>query len=105
MMQEASLLNNQSSFNMFYGVVEDMEQCFRLRLLGYVYSLIFFSSISLNSLLLYTFYRKKKLRSPVNIFIVTITLFNLTGTLIEPPFVIVSHFNCGYIFKNETSKM
>ena len=64
---------------------------FVLNLVGIYLTIIFISSILLNSLLLLVFIRYKKTRTPLNQLIMIMTIFNLIGS-IQFPFVIQSHF-------------
>ena len=77
----------------FYGVSSPVE-CFKLNLIAIYCIVIFVLSLVFNSLLIIVFYIYKDLTSPLNPFIITLTIFNLAGTLIEFPFVIASNFYC-----------
>lgn len=60
-----------------------------------VYSMIMFSlSLSFNSLLLYAFIKNQKLRSPVNMFILALTVCNIFATLSEMQFIVPSTYLC-----------
>ena len=60
-----------------------------------VYALIMFTcSLIFNSLLLYAFIKNPALRSPVNMFILALTVCNLFATLSEMQFIIPSTFLC-----------
>ena len=77
----------------YYGVESPVE-CFNLNLIAIYCIVVVVLSLIFNSLLIVVFYVYKDLSSPLNPFIITLTIFNLVGTLIEFPFVIVSNFYC-----------
>ena len=76
--------------------------CRLLFYLAYAFGILLVSSVILNSLLLYTFYKCSVLHAPRNYFMITITFFNLIGAIGIFPFQIISYLNCRFvpIFKN-----
>ena len=46
---------------------------------------------------LFIFYKCPKLHAPTNFYMITITLFNLIGTIIVFPFQIISNLNCRWV--------
>lgn len=73
-------------------------ECYKLNLIGILCILIFVLSSFFNSALLWTFIRNKSLRTSLNIFIIALAGFNLFGTIVELPFIIVSNLSCRWIF-------
>jgi hypothetical protein len=67
--------------------------CFVLSIIGVYVSLLFFLGIVLNILNLWLFL-KAKLLNPINLFMTTLIILNLIGTLLELPLVIHSAFSC-----------
>ena len=60
-----------------------------------VYSVFMFSSSFIsNSLLLYAFIKNKEVRSPVNMFIMALSICNIFATLSEGQVIIASTFMC-----------
>ena len=69
-------------------------KCYKLNIIAvYCMILFLFSSIS-NALVLRKLHLKKKKKNPFEVFMITLTAFNLIGTLIELPFVITSNLFC-----------
>ncbi len=86
----------QNSSKMFdLGVVSPIE-CSKLHIIAYYLIIIFILGIISNSILLLILIRYKDMRVTLNIFVATITILNLFGTLTELPFVIHSHFKCRF---------
>ena len=69
-------------------------ECYKLRIVGVLTTLLFIFSTTFNGILLYAFIKHKKLRTPLNIYIIAISVLNLVSTIIELPFIIVSNFYC-----------
>ena len=69
-------------------------ECYKLRVVSINCIILFALSLLFNSFLLIIFLIKKQLQKPSNIFIFTLTLFNLIGSIGEFPFVIVSSLYC-----------
>jgi len=62
-----------------------------------IYSIIMFSTALVsNSLLLLAFIKEKTLRSPVNMFIIAVSVCNIIATLSEAQFIIPSTFACRF---------
>ncbi len=90
-----NFLNFSEVFNLDQKIDnESGVECYKLRTIGLYCVFLFISGTVFNSLLLWTFYRNKELRTPINMFIIALTIFNLFGCLFEMPFVIVSNFYC-----------
>ena len=63
-----------------------------------VYAMFMFSaSLIFNSLLLLAFIKEKRVRTPVNMFIVAISVCNIVATLSEAQFIIPSTFACRWV--------
>nr|QVK45896.1 G protein-coupled receptor [Proales similis] len=71
--------------------------CWKLNLVAVYCVVLFALSVTFNSLLLWIFFRYKELRSPVNTFIIAITILNLVGSMSEFPFVITSNLYCRWM--------
>ena len=69
-------------------------ECYKLRIVSINCIVLFLLSVIFNSFLLIIFLTKKQLQKSSNIFIFTLTLFNLIGSITEFPFVIVSNLYC-----------
>jgi hypothetical protein len=95
-------LNFSKVFNVDPSVdTETGVECYKLKTIGLYCLFLFLSGTVFNGLLLWTFYRNKELRTPMNMFIIALTIFNLFGCLLEMPFVIVSNMYCKYEKKND----
>ena len=68
--------------------------CWKLNLVSIYYMLLFLSSILVNCALLLSFVRIKKLRTPMNLFVIVFTGLSLIGSLSQAPFVILSNYYC-----------
>lgn len=76
-------------------------ECYKLRLVSVLFIFMFILSITFNSLLLWTFFTFKDLRLlPLNLFVIALTINNLSGTISEFPFVIISNFYCRFVLKD-----
>ena len=70
--------------------------CFKLKTIALYCVFIFLTGTMFNSILLWIFYKYKELRTPMNGFIIALTVLNLTGCITEMPIVILSNFYCKY---------
>ena len=68
--------------------LESPTKCYKLRILGIFYVLLFLASTVFNSLLFYVFIKNKNLRTAFNLFIIALIILNLIGTFTELPFVV-----------------
>ena len=71
--------------------------CQKLKLLGYYLSFTCLTGFLLNSILIWIFSYSRELRTPLNRLIMTITVNNLVGCLIDMPLQIISTFKCAYV--------
>lgn len=69
-------------------------ECYKLNIIACYCIILLVLSVTFNSTLLLIFYRYKKLRTSLNMFIMSITFLNLIGSLSEFSFVIPSNFFC-----------
>ena len=69
--------------------------CHQLQLIGFLCVFLFSLSLFANLFLLWVFAKKKSLRIPMNMFVITLTVFNVIGTLVEWPVFFTSQFFCG----------
>ena len=70
--------------------------CETLKLFTIYGVLMFGCSLFFNSLVVYSFIKNKKLRSPINILILTITICNIIATISEMAMVVPSTYFCKY---------
>ena len=91
--KEIDLYNNNSNEN------KSPIDCETLKLFTIYGVLMFGCSLFFNSLVVYSFIKNKKLRSPINILILTITICNIIATISEMAMVVPSTYFCRY-FKN-----
>lgn len=89
-MSYPSLLNESS--DAIYLITSG--ECQRLTIMGVINTIVFVGSLVFNSSLLWLFLSHKDLQNALNIFIMVLTFFNLTGSVLEYPFVILSQFHC-----------
>ena len=73
-------------------------ECYKLRFVAIYCILLLTLSVSFNSMLVIVFVKYKELRTPLNTFIIAITVCNLCSSCVELPFVITSNLNCGWTF-------
>ena len=76
------------------GSLDSPVDCFILQLFGILSVFLFALSLAANSLLLFVFYKHRSLCSPMNIFVITLTIFNEICTIVEWPFIIGSNLFC-----------
>ena len=69
-------------------------ECYKLKYISLYSTILFFTSLFFNSTLLYIIFKHKYLRTSLNMFIVSISILNLIGTLVEFPIVTISNFHC-----------
>ena len=69
-------------------------KCEKLNYLAVTFIFLLLFGIILNSLLLWSFFKCPKLQEPSDYFMITMTFFNLIGTAIIFPFMIVTNFKC-----------
>ena len=69
-------------------------ECYKLQLIGVYCILMLMLAVCFNSLLLLVFVRYKSLRTMMNMFVLTNTLLNLVGSILEFSLVIPSNFAC-----------
>ena len=74
--------------------MEPTVECYKLRIVGVFCCLLFLGGVFFNAILLYAFWKHKNLRTPINIYIMGLTVFNLFGSLFELPFIMVSNLYC-----------
>lgn len=77
--------------------IESPVECYKLRILASYSIVVFIASVVFNGFLLHLFYINKELRSTLNMLIITLTIFNFIGSIIEFPFIIVANFNCRFL--------
>jgi hypothetical protein len=67
---------------------DNATKCFNLRLIAYYLIFLFVFGLLTNLILIFIFITNKKLRIPLNIFVMVLCVFNLAGVLLELPPVI-----------------
>lgn len=73
---------------------QDESKCFGLKLIAYYLIFLFIFGSLINGVLLYIFCTNKKLRIPLNIFVIALTVCNLIGVITELPPVILTNLKC-----------
>jgi hypothetical protein len=68
--------------------------CHHLTFLACFLIIVFILGILSNSALLWIYYEKKEFRKPLDLLIITLTLNNFIGTLIELPPLILTNSYC-----------
>lgn len=71
-----------------------------LHFVGWYMSFLLAFTFAINWSLLATFIGTKELRKPINTFVISITVLNLVGCILEFPFVVGSAFSCRWIFNH-----
>jgi hypothetical protein len=74
-----------------------------LKIIGVYLIILFVLSIVSNVTLLWLFYINKKLRKPTDIYILTLAVNNVFGSVTSLPFIIISNFTSGYLFERNIS--
>lgn len=74
--------------------IERDVKCFQLKIMGVYCTIVFISSLVLNSMHLYVYLKNKRLRTPNNFFHLALTILNLFASCTELPMVMISAFNC-----------
>lgn len=69
-------------------------ECHTLKYLAYYCMLLLLVSLVSNVSLIVLYMQNKRLRNPLNSFIIAIITLNLVGSLIELPIVTLSNYNC-----------
>ena len=77
-----------------FGGIPSPIDCWKLNIIAAFVSLLLFLSVSFNSTLLWVFYSFKELRTPLNVFVIVLTAFNLFGSMSEFTFIITTNFAC-----------
>jgi hypothetical protein len=93
--KEIDLYNNNNNSNENKSPID----CETLKLFTIYGVLMFGCSLFFNSLVVYSFIRNKKLRSPINMLILTITICNIIATISEIAMVVPSTYFCRYFQK------
>lgn len=68
--------------------------CYKLNIIAIYCTTLLILCLFSNGLLIWLILKYKKLRTPLNILILTLAFYNLIGSLLEFPFVIHSNFYC-----------
>ncbi|CAF0955798.1 unnamed protein product [Brachionus calyciflorus] len=92
------MYNNTTSRFIDKYSLESPVECYKLKIVGVYCIILFVFSTFFNGALLWAFIKNKSLRTSINIFIIALAVFNLFGTLVELPFIILSNLNCKWIF-------
>lgn len=71
--------------------------CYKLNMVAVYCICVLILSVIFNTALLLMFAKYKTLRTNLNLFIITLTLFNLFGSVIQFFFVIPSNFYCRFV--------
>ncbi|CAF1118971.1 unnamed protein product, partial [Brachionus calyciflorus] len=68
--------------------------CNKLKIVAVLCVVLMILSVTFNSILLSIFFTRKEFRSPLNLIMIILTLFNLIGSLTELPIVIATSYAC-----------
>ena len=100
-MNQSALLNFlfqnktiDSTTDLDYFYLSEFVECNKLNLISLYLIFMFTLSLFLNILLLIKFFNNKHLLTNINILIITLTIFNLVGTLLEFPLIIINSIFC-----------
>lgn len=92
-------------FRMFANLTGSLEQfpespidAWILFVVGWYMCFLMSAVVSVNGMLLVTFFGSRDLRQPINTFVICVTFLNFFGALIEFPFVIASNFAGKWVF-------
>ena len=78
--------------------IDSPVECYKLKVVAGVFIIAFVSSVYLNSSIIWIFLKTKKLNVSINFFLFSLIVYNLIGTILEFPIVIMNNFNCRYEF-------
>lgn len=92
------LLSNVTELIDRFGGIQSPIECWKLNIAAMFIVCMLFLSVSANSTLLFTFYKYKDLRTPLNVFVMAMTTINLFGSISEFTYIIVSNFSCRWVF-------
>ena len=87
------LNTNSTSDHDKYDVVSPTE-CWQLNIVAGYCIALFMSSFMANITILWAFIRDKKLRTPINMFVMYFTIMSLIGSCSEFPFIIPTNLKC-----------
>ena len=73
-------------------------ECYKLHIIGVYCSILLLLSLIYNSSLILVFMKHRELRTTLNMFVLTMTILNLIGSILEFSFVIPSNFACRWVF-------
>ena len=68
--------------------------CSTLKIISFYLAFIFMIGVLSNTTLIWILCSCKRLRTRLNIFIITLCVINLIATLIEVPLVMISNYKC-----------
>lgn len=69
-------------------------ECYKLNIVSVLCSILLLLSIIFNSLFIWVFCSYKEIRTTINMFLMSLTVLNLVGSILELPFVIASNYYC-----------
>ena len=78
--------------------VDSPTECWQLNIIAGYCIFIFISSFVVNLILLMIFYRKKKLRTPINSFVIYFTILSFVGATSEFSFIIPANIKCKWFW-------
>ncbi len=85
--------NVTEAIDRFGGIISPIP-CWKLNIAATFIVVMLFLSVSANTTLLFTFYKHKDLRTPLNVFVIAMTTINLFGSISEFTYIIVSNYAC-----------
>ena len=72
--------------------------CYKLNVIALIYTVLFLSSVVVNTLIIYAFYHSKEAKNPLQWLIIGHTGLNLFASIVELPIVITANLLCWWPF-------
>jgi uncharacterized membrane-anchored protein YitT (DUF2179 family) len=90
--------NNETLFPIENNSTLSPIPCATLNIWSAYFCIVFLVSTSANLFILLSHGIRNDIQRPVNFFIYFLTLFNLAGSSLNLPFLIISHYKCKWVF-------
>ena len=88
------MMDNRGDQNTINYDQQPLLECYKLRYISIYSMTLFFISLFFNTSLLYILFKNKHLRTTLNNFIMSISVLNLIGTIIEFPLLAITNYQC-----------
>ncbi len=89
-----SMTNPSSSFNSLLNDVFEIRLCLRFDFPTLYCFVLMIATLFFNSFLLRIIYKHKELQNNLSVFIISLTIMNILGALIELPLVMILNSSC-----------